>query len=314
MAKHTTLLTLLTLLLTLTGCTAVPESCRGNIPYGLTTADAVNADGSLPFRFPLAQSIEDEDLDYAWFGAANEDQPGASDADRRYHSGEDYYRPAGTPVYAIADGTVRYSGPTLHGWMIAIDHPDANLYSLYSNLGISGWHIEPGAVARGALIGYVGDPSEYRTGGKSPPAPHLHFGIRTGQWVNYHGLGDWRGEGIWVRRCPQDLGWLHPSITISSQIIPAGGFSDPGTGFFTMWWPDLLVSCTFLLAGGALFLFSRRWGRPILLIIAAFLMFAAGTLFYTTGSILNNIFLFATVILITMAIEKFVLRNKKENA
>lgn len=306
---------ILALLLMLAGCTPIPGSCPGSVPYGLLDADAVNMDASLPFRFPLEYSIEDETIQTGWFASSNAYRRNTSNGDLRYHTGEDYFRAPGTPVYAIADGIVRHSGPTLqHGWLITIDHPGANLYSLYAHLAVSGWHIEPGAITRGALIGYVGDPSEYSTGSKSSPVPRLHFGIRTGQWVNYPGLGDWRGEGLWVRRCPQDLGWLHPSITISSQIIPAGGFSEPGAGFFAMWWLDLLVSSAFILAGGALFLLSRKWGRPILLIFAALLMFAAGTLFYATGSVLYNVFLFATVILVTMTIEKFVLRKQKKES
>ena len=305
---------LLALLLILAGCAPIPASCPGSVPFGLMNADSVNEDTSLPFRFPLDFSIEDENIQSSWFTSREADIRGSSSTVPRYHTGEDYHRSAGTPVFAIADGTIRYSGPTLHsGWLIAIDHPRANLYSLYSHLAVTGWHIAEGEVGRGDLIGYVGSPLEYNSSADTSSDAHLHFALRAGQWEAYPGLGEWRGTGIWTRRCPQDLGWLHPSITITRQIIPPGGFPSPEAGFFDMWWPDLLLTCLMLITGGAMILLSRIWNRPLLLIVLAFLMFSASVLFYVLGSIVRYIFFTATIILITIGIEKLVLRHREKD-
>ena len=61
--------------------------------------------------------------------------------------------PAGTPVYAVADGEISFSDPMGgYGWLIIIDHPQANLYSLYGYLRPSRRRMEPGTVEKGELI------------------------------------------------------------------------------------------------------------------------------------------------------------------
>ena len=70
--------------------------------------------------------------------------------------------PAGTPVYAVADGEISFSGPMGgYGWLIIIDHPQANLYSLYGHLSPGRWRMESGTVEKGEMIamksaGFVG--------------------------------------------------------------------------------------------------------------------------------------------------------------
>jgi len=300
------------LFLLLTGCAPVPASCPGSLPYGLLDANDVNSDSSLPFRFPLAPSMQDENIQSGWFAASDVDPLSTSSSGLRYHTGEDYRRPPGTSVYAIADGIVRYSGPTLqHGWLIAIDHPDANLYSLYAHLDLSGWHAEPGVLMRGDLIGHVGDPDEFSSRRGVTSDPFLHFAIRAGQWGDYPGLGMWRGEGFWVRRCPQELGWLHPSVTITLQTIPAGGYPAPDAGFFVRWWPDLLVTALALLVAVGMVLVSRKWNRPLLIVIPAVLLFLVGSLLYAAGSALGHVLTMATVVVITIGVQTSVDRYRK---
>lgn len=97
---------------------------------------------------------------------------------RKTHYGVDYGSPRGTPVYAVAEGTVIVSSyDDASGNKIAIKHRD----------GSSSWylHLHKRAVSQGAhvnarqVIGQVG--STGRSTG-----PHLHFGFKDakGSWIN----------------------------------------------------------------------------------------------------------------------------------
>lgn len=91
------------------------------------------------------------------------------------HRGDDLVAPAGTPVYAAADGTVTEA--TYHyswGNFVELDHgtgPDGcHWTTLYSRL--ESYVVAPGdTVKAGDLIGYVGS-TGYSTG------PHLHFEVK----------------------------------------------------------------------------------------------------------------------------------------
>ena len=128
--------------------------------------------------------------------------------------------PSPTPVgLANAEG---------YGWLILIDHPQANLYSLYGHLSPSRWQLRTGTqVARGDLIAYLGD-SDVNGGSQEHPVDtHLHFGIRAGQTADYPARGAWRYMGGWITLCPQDVGWLQPSLVMTRQQIPVGGYPQP---------------------------------------------------------------------------------------
>ena len=95
-------------ILLLTACSIqYPETCPSNTPVGLDQADEIANDESLPFRFPLEESIIDETLFFGWFGVSNECPPDKVDCyvypERKFHAAEDYDRPAVTAVYAMAD-------------------------------------------------------------------------------------------------------------------------------------------------------------------------------------------------------------------
>lgn len=111
----------------LTGCgSASIEDCPRAIRADLS--DVASDDGSLPFRFPL-DDIETHPREAAFC------EPSRPFPPDKFHAAEDYHRPAGTPVYAMADGDISFSGPMRgYGWLIIVDHPQANLYSLYGHL------------------------------------------------------------------------------------------------------------------------------------------------------------------------------------
>lgn len=97
----------------------------------------------------------------------------------RQHAGVDYAAPTGTPVSAIADGTVtmaQWHGG--YGHLVEIKHA-GGLSSRYGHLSRYGSGVKSGRrVRQGQTIGYVG------TTGVST-GPHLHFEIRqNGKPVN----------------------------------------------------------------------------------------------------------------------------------
>jgi len=217
------------------------EYCSESININLSDANVYADDASLPFRFPL------DNFHAGLYGGrfAESSKPSAG----KYHAAEDYHRPPGTPVFAIADGMVSFCGPMGgYGWLIIIDHPQANLYSLYGHLSPSRWYIESGVlVEKGQLIAYLGDPDENGGSKKNPLIPHLHFGIRSGQKADYPSMGEWRWQAGWIKYCPQDLGWLQPSIVISEQEIPEAGFQNPESAFLAVWWQEIFLSVIILI-------------------------------------------------------------------
>ncbi len=105
----------------------------------------------------------------------------------RPHMGVDFSAPTGTPVRAVADGVVRFSGwGGQMGRMVRIEHDgngggadegdasDDSFDSLYAHLSrISTNAVAGGRVSRGEVIGYVGS-TGLATG------PHLHFALFRG--------------------------------------------------------------------------------------------------------------------------------------
>ncbi|AGF50025.1 M23 family zinc metallopeptidase [Candidatus Kinetoplastibacterium blastocrithidii TCC012E] len=88
------------------------------------------------------------------------------------HKGVDYVAPAGTPIYATADGIVEFSGwQNGYGKVVILKH-----FNKYSTLYAHQSRIDPKIhkgkkVSQGQLIGYVGS-TGWATG------PHLHYELR----------------------------------------------------------------------------------------------------------------------------------------
>ena len=169
------------------------------------------------FQFPL-----DEYVVTLGFGEWHPDY-WENDPAGLYHAAEDIACSGGTPVYAIADGKIDYSG----AWgnqgdaVIAIDHYNPNIYSLYGHLSLSMWYKKDGDVKKGELIGYI---NGWEGGGHPCPAgacsyEHLHFAIRTGNVIDYYGYSEWEWRilGGHTVGNPTDVGWLHPSNFINEQ-------------------------------------------------------------------------------------------------
>jgi murein DD-endopeptidase MepM/ murein hydrolase activator NlpD len=192
----------------------------------------------------------------------------------------------------MADGDISFSGPMGgYGWLIIIDHPQANLYSLYGHLSPSRWLMEPGPVKKGDLIAYLGDPDENGGTADHPMRPHLHFGVRAGQRADYSGMGEWRWMAGWIKPCPTDAGWLRPSAVIQTQDIPPGGYSKPAAWFVRAWSMELLFTAIYLFGGACVLVYAIRAEKPYVALPTGVVALAGGLIFRTKGALVSTAFL-----------------------
>jgi hypothetical protein len=154
-------------------------------------------------------------------------------------------------------------------------------------------------VARGDLIAYLGDSDENGGSEEQPLDPHLHFGIRAGQTADYPAKGEWRYMAGWIKLCPQDLGWLQPSLVITGQEIPAGGYPQPKVEFLTRWGLDLLFTSLFMI-GGVQFIVTNRKKPRFLLLIPGFIAIVAGIVFH--NSRLNGSYMVLVIGILILAV------------
>lgn len=92
----------------------------------------------------------------------------------RVHDAIDIMAPAGTPVLAVADGTVeKLFDSKLGGITLYQFNPQRTLAYYYAHMqGYAPGIAEKQSLKRGQVLGYVG-----ATGNANPDAPHLHFAI-----------------------------------------------------------------------------------------------------------------------------------------
>jgi len=304
------------MILILAACTTqYPESCPSSKRIALLDIEEIAGDYSLPFRFPLDESTIDRTLYFGWFGVSNECPHNAIDCFespvRQYHAAEDYKRPAGTPVYAMANGRIGFSGTAGgYGWLIIIDHPQVNLYSLYGHLSPSRWKLEKGTdVKKGDLIAYLGDPDENGGTAEVPLEPHLHFGIRFGKVTDYPSRGEWRFMAGWIRLCPQDLGWLQPSLVINNQEIPSEGYLQPKVGFLTRWGLELLITGIYTIGGVGVLVVGVRKKSRFFLLFPGIITTAAGIVFHNNRMISTDTLFVAGILLIISGIFLYLRRS-----
>jgi hypothetical protein len=113
--------------------------------------------------FPVAGSADWGDS----YGGDRSDVPGG------WHHGDDLFAPLGTPVVAVADGTIFAVGwNRVGGWRLWLVDHDGN-YFYYAHLsGYTRLARDNRAVRRGDVIGFVGN-----TGDAFTTMPHLHFEV-----------------------------------------------------------------------------------------------------------------------------------------
>jgi murein DD-endopeptidase MepM/ murein hydrolase activator NlpD len=303
MQNRNWLLPLLIALFLLPGCSSSPQSCTSS-PYPQDSFfDNVNTNSDLVFRFPLDYDGLDVTPPPAGFTARGGNRPEAW----MYHAAEDYHMQAGTPVYAIADGEVSFSGRMGgYGWLVIVDHPQYNLYSLYGHLSPSRWQIEPGTVSQGDLLGYLGDPDENGGSPDNPLQPHLHFGIRAGQRADYPGHGQWRWMAGWIQPCPADLGWLRPSDILSLQAPPSEPYQTVRGNILNEWSTDLLLLGAYLVGAPAVLVSSWRRNQPWLLAAATGVILVAGFIFRNKMPLMSPIILAIGAVVAVIGIYRFI--------
>lgn len=291
------------------GCSYQAGFCPTQSPADLSGVIANAVDKKLVFRYPLDKPGEDIQPYPAVFCSSGDDGSG-----RKYHAAEDYYLPAGTPVHAMADGTISFSGPMGgYGWLIIIDHPQANLYSLYGHLSPSRWRLESGPVERGDLIAYLGDSDENGGSPEQPLVTHLHFGIRAGQRTDYPGMGEWRWMAGWIKPCPADIGWLNPSQVITSQEMPPGGYPEPDARFIEKWVVEFGFICVYGLGGALAVVHGIRTKRTYLLLGFVGILTAAGWILGNKGTRINYALFSMAGLVLGVAIYQYVRRSKSES-
>ena len=163
------------------------------------------------FQYPLQDYVETS----YYFGQLVGD---------KFHAGQDCKGNGGTPVYAVADGIISYSGEMGgYGWLITIDHqlPSGSwVYSLYGHISTRRWKKTSGEVRRGELIGYLADDDE--DGGEW--GPHLHFAIRNSRKSDYPNSGPNRWMAGYTPEYPTNYGWMDPTEFVDSHCtIPLAG-------------------------------------------------------------------------------------------
>jgi murein DD-endopeptidase MepM/ murein hydrolase activator NlpD len=179
-----------------------------------------------PYVFPVGGNAFFGDS----YGGLRTDVPGG------WHHGDDIFAPLGTPVVAVADGTLNRIGwERLGGWRLWVrDKAGDQFYyahlSGYSPLALASKHVH---VHRGDVIGFVGN-----TGDAFTTLPHLHFEIHPRELLHlqYDGavnptsyLQTWPRPGklhapLPVHpRLPRSALWRHEATVNFRELLAARG-------------------------------------------------------------------------------------------
>lgn len=158
-----------------------PTAAATAIPAAKAAAGASDPTGEVPpgLLVPV-QGVLPDQLQDTFTDARSEG---------RVHDAIDIMAPTGTPVLAVADGTIEKLFTSERGGLTVYQfEPDGVYCYYYAHLDrYADGLTEKQVVKRGDVLGYVGS-----TGNASPDAPHLHFEI--------HRLGPekqwWKGEAL----------------------------------------------------------------------------------------------------------------------
>ena len=102
---------------------------------------------------------------------------GRSDIYDGWHHGDDLFAPLGTPIVAVAKGTLSLVGwNELGGWRVWLTDGKGNSFYYAHLAGYARWILTHPHVRAGQVIGFLG-----RTGDAYTTEPHLHFEVHPHQ-------------------------------------------------------------------------------------------------------------------------------------
>ena len=115
------------------------------------------------YTFPVLEPAEYIDT----YGAFRSDVPG------NWHHGDDIFAPLGTPVVAVATGTINRVGwEHLGGWRLWVRDTAGDEFYYAHLSGYTAGDLHSNKVKAGQVIGFIGN-----TGDAFTTSPHLHFEI-----------------------------------------------------------------------------------------------------------------------------------------
>lgn len=127
-----------------------------------------------------------------------------------WHHGDDLFAPLGTPVVAVARGTLSLVGwNELGGWRLWLTDKKGNSFYYAHLAGYARWILTHPHVRAGQVVGFLG-----RTGDAFTTTPHLHFEVHPHQpafvKLDYDGAVDpttylkkWKIEHVQTDEIPQ---------------------------------------------------------------------------------------------------------------
>jgi murein DD-endopeptidase MepM/ murein hydrolase activator NlpD len=157
-------------------------------------------------------------------GASYSDTYGANRSDiyDGWHHGDDLFAPLGTPLVAVATGTLTLVGwNELGGWRVWLTDKKGNSFYYAHMAGYARGVLHDRHVTAGQVIGFLG-----RTGDAFTTTPHLHFEIHPHQLVSlgYDGAVDpttylhsWRVETLPASAIPPAARLRAPAGTPSQE-------------------------------------------------------------------------------------------------
>jgi murein DD-endopeptidase MepM/ murein hydrolase activator NlpD len=183
-------------------------------PVGVPPQLVTPALGGGPYVFPVYGPVQFSDT----FGAAR--------ADVSWHHGDDIFAPLGSPVLAVADGTLFSVGwNDIGGNRIWLRDREGN-YFYYAHLAaFSTLASDDAAVRAGDVIGFVGN-----TGDAAGTPYHLHFEVHpvTLLGLGYDGAVDptsylesWQRARDLEAAAPAGVGWSRRSAPAAGAILLA---------------------------------------------------------------------------------------------